>query len=40
MIRVSRVDYVVQGEEKGETRTVFRIDGFQYGLEYAVNVHG
>jgi len=29
-----------RGKEQRETRTVFRIDGFQYGLEYAVNVHG
>ena len=29
----------VEGKEKGENRTVFGIDGFQYGLKYAVNVH-
>jgi hypothetical protein len=40
MIRMSRVDSVVQGKDKGETRTVFRIDTFEYGLEHAVNVYG
>ncbi len=28
------------GERERRTRTVFGVDGFQYGLEYAVNVHG